>query len=814
MSKLILWLLFLGRGDLTRGEVNVQWPPHLPNCETHLQRLAFILLAFAAIGVVVHFYRREPDYVAKRRKHLLSALRAAGLLTLLFVLTGAYLEVTRTDESLGTLILLLDNSQSMGIVDRRTQDRDRKDAATILGLEPGALTAADRKAIDNTSRAELVKKALANPKLGLLHALGDRFKVEAFTFGQTAQVSPLALPRTKEGHVILDAEGGPLAALGVPDEPATQLGSALRDAVRRHKGQHIIGIVLVTDGASNRGEAPVITAEDLGVPIYPVGVGLPQAKDIEVPFLFVENVVFKGDTFPIYVRVKQRGYDRQSARLIIERDGEVIREKTIEFGDEAERTHVVEITPQEEGTFTYAAKIEPFADEMNTENNSKAKPGIRVIDKKIQVLLVEDAPRWEYRFLKGVLEADNKRIELTIVLRQADEDLIRQPGGRFRALFPETPEELRPFNLVILGNIVSEFFTEGELKNLEHYVRAEGGALLIIAGHNHMPDSYEGSPLEDLLPVQFSAQPEYTAEDEVLSSITIGFRPTLTPEGKRSRVLRFAVDPLENESLWERVGPLYWFYPAERLKPGATALLVHPTQTTRHGPMPLVAVQRYGKGQVLYFGIDETWRWRYKPGSEYHRKLWGQAISMLSMAHLLGKTNRIQIDTDRTEYAVGEKVKIIARVLDEGYNNLAAASVTAVVERGDLEKEEVVLTAQQEQPGVFQGEFIPAVEGRFRVTIKGEEEETEHLFAAVTPRIEFDDPGMRRELLQQVADASGGAFVYLHELDRLAEKLKARRHTVEPRREERTLWNAPGIVILFTLLLGLEWFIRKRSDLL
>jgi hypothetical protein len=100
------------------------------------------------------------------------------------------------------------------------------------------------------------------------------------------------------------------------------------------------------------------------------------------------------------------------------------------------------------------------------------------------------------------------------------------------------------------------------------------------------------------------------------------------------------------------------------------------------------------------------------------------------------------------------------------------------------------------------------------VTIKDEEEEAEHYFAATRPRIEFDDPGMRRELLTQVAKASGGVFVELHELSTLADKLSQRKLTLEPRREERTLWNAPGIVLLVTLFLGLEWLIRKRSDLL
>ena len=44
----------------------------------------------------------------------------------------------------------------------------------------------------------------------------------------------------------------------------------------------------------------------------------------------------------------------------------------------------------------------------------------------------------------------------------------------------------------------------------------------------------------------------------------------------------------------------------------------------------------------------------------------------------------------------------------------------------------------------------PAAEGRYRVTIEGQEDEAEHYFTVATPRIEFDDPGLRRELLKKI----------------------------------------------------------------
>ena len=799
-------LRFLFFEDVTRDNVKVVWPPRFPHLESPLHVLLFLAIAAGAVAMVVFFYKREPDYVSPSRKKLLITLRSLGLITLLFALTGAAFDFIWEEVSQGTLVLLFDTSQSMSFADKRTRDEEVQQAAEVMGTFEGSLSETDRELINKTMRIQLVQQAMANPKIGLLHQLKDKYKIAAFTFGESSEISPLELKPVKEA-------GGPLSGLGAADEGATRLGSALRDASARLKGQLVIGVIPFTDGGSNRGEDPVLVAQDLHMPVYPVGVGLTQTRDVEIPFLFAENVIFKGDTFFLYVRIKQRGYEGQSTRLLIRQDDVVIDERNIQFGVESELTQVIQITPEAEGNFTYSAEIEPFDDEMSKKNNQKSKAGIRVVDKKIKVLVIEDAPRWEFRFLMSVMLADKKRIDPTFILREADIDLIRQSRGEFRRQFPTTVSELRPYNLIILGDILSKFFTHDELKNLEQYVREEGGTLLALAGQK-MPSQYDGTPVQDMLPIEFIPQSGITAQTEAIRTITVGFRPRLTPEGRRSPVFSLSVDADLNDRLWEDSSLMYWFYPAERLKPGATSLLEHPHQSNRYGNYPLVARHRYGRGQVMYFGIDETWRWRFRPGPDQHRRLWGQIISTLSMSHLLGKTNRIQIDTDREEYTVGDKVKLIPRVLDQDYDPLEGPTVTAVVERSDLEKVEVTLAGQQGHPGVFQGEFVPEVEGAYRVVISGEEEETEHSFNAVVPRIEFDDPGMRKELLEQVAAASDGRFVPLHELSTLADELKAREHHLEARREEKTLWDAPGIVVIFTILMGLEWFIRKRSDLL
>lgn len=795
--EFLLWLFtFSGAGD---GDVSVQGL-YLPNVDTPMMKLLFIGLAIAIGLIVWQVYRREPNYVDVKRKRILTALRTAAGLILLFICTGAFIEVAHREETKGTLVLLVDQSQSMGITDRKGDPGADVALQKVINADPSTVT-----------RSEQIKRALANEEVAFIRDLEKSFHIETYTFGQSPQISPLELTLDKNDPA---ATAGPLSKLTEPSDPATQLGGALRDTARRLKGRKVDGVVLFSDGGWNRGEEPVPAAEDLAAPVFTVGIGAPRTRDIAVTFAACEDVVFKGDAFPLTVRVRSSGYAGQSARLVIRQNDDIVREIVLDLDESSERTHTIDVTPRVPGTFTFSAEVEPLEDELSKENNRRERPGVTVVDKKIRVLVVEDSPRWETRFLSSILEADKTRIEATYLFRQADDRLVAASRRHLKA-FPAEMSDLRNYDVIVVGAIGAEFFTRAELTNLAKFVQEEGGGVLFIAGRARMPDGYANSPLADLLPIEIETRGSWSIEDEQTRTNKNGFTPQLTPEGKRSPLMRLKAEARENELLWERAESMYWRYPSTRMKPGAIALAtVGGSGRPGDEGEALIIQQRYGKGQIIFMGTDETWRWRAKPGPEAHRRFWGQLISSLSQAHLLGKTNRVQLETDKSEYVIGDRATITARLLDQNFNRRIDESVTAVIERGALGNEEVTLTTIKDQPGSYQGEFVPGTAGEYRLTIKDEPEEAERFFTAVPPRIEFDDPGMRTELLSQIANATKGRFTTLSQLAELKKDLAAQEHIMEPRREERALWNAPGIIILITMLLGLEWFWRKRWDLL
>ena len=376
--------------------------------------------------------------------------------------------------------------------------------------------------------------------------------------------------------------------------------------------------------------------------------------------------------------------------------------------DAGEQTETVYIKAKKPGRFVYKAEIKlanPELHDSEPSNNYKTKD-IEVIDQKFNVLIVEADPRWEFRYLKNSLLRD-KRVSLKIY-----EDPAARAGhggagesGTDRSSRNSKPrEELFKFHVIIFGNmpVTDGFFTDKDIDNIRRFVRDEGGGIWFIAGKNNFPDGYLGSKLDALIPVEFERNAEVTAEDEQRSPLTDPYRVVLTPEGRASAICRLESNMTESREPKSRAGTCG---SCCRRRVGATKPRA-PSSAPRRcwsayaaGPrgdvaakrgeaMPLLVSARVGRGKVLYQAFADLWRMRYpiELGPDALERFHGHVVQDLGLAKLLGRTARIEISTDREEYAVGDSVKIDARVLTKKDLDYSTADhVTALIT--DLEQQ-------------------------------------------------------------------------------------------------------------------------------
>ena len=696
-------------------------------------------------------------------------------------------------------MILMDTSSSMQIKDTRTSELDRKRVAIAKGAPE-----------DQPPRIEVARAAFKNDKLNILPRLDREFDLSAFTFGRglvevSARSAATNQQVTADQFTWLDR----LTATN----RVTALGDAMLEVLNRKRGQPIAGIVLVTDGANNSGSQPLESAGYLrqeGVPVYAYGVGITQPRDIIVGNMFAPEITFSKDEVPITVRVRGQGLKGESAELVLKLGNQTVATKTLTFEDNAEQVVPLKFTPQSAGEFDLEASIEPRSDETVQDNNSRAQH-LKVIDARIKILLVDQSPRWEFKYLQAMLMRD-RRVDLKCFLVEGDPGISRDTTAPYLAQFPSRKDELFQYDLVIYGDVDPRAMSSANLENINELVSRFGGALLMVAGKRFAPHAYKGSVLEKLLPVEFDRSGMESPLDTVNDK---PIRLELTPAGRASPMLRLSDNEQENAALWKQLPPLYWVSKVARPKPAAEVLLVDPdpARESRFGKMPVIALQQYGLGQVMFVGTDNTWRWRRNVGDVYYTALWGQISQRVSIQRLLGGSKRTQLTTDRQNYLSGDRVAVYARLYNAGFDPVQEPSVTAIygIKDGQSSPQQVILRPVPEQPGLYRGEFIAGAPGNYEFHVEPDPG-TVLDFAVTEPKFELGETAMNEPLLREITSITGGAFFREEDLHKLPDTISQRTEKVRSPLEVE-LWSSPFYFLLLLSVVTAEWVLRKFSYL-
>lgn len=741
-----------------------------------------LLLALILIGVLVFSVGSYVWEGPTKRRPLLITLRVLTFVVLLLVLLQPALLIQYQSKGESVVAAMIDDSESMSIRGESLDADVRSAADTVVG---GNST--------QSSRFDLAKAALLHEGTGVLASLSDAHVTEAFAFSTGTEA--LDDPATQ-----LDGR--------TPTAPSTAMGSSLDDLTRRMGGTNVSAVVLLSDMAWNAGRDPVAMARRLGergVPVFPIPIGQSDPPDVRIASLHVRDYAFPGEVVPLKVQLHSSEHlAGQNVDLVVHLGpGEVSRQAvTLEEG-----TQIVEVPIRETnraGRVELAVTVEGATGDITAQNNRMTRT-ITFIDEKVKVLYVEGSPRWEYRYLRWVLLRD-PRLDVRFLLTEADPDLASQ-SPLYLSGFPAEGQASFDFDLVILGDVPSSQFRTEQMQWMTEQVRRRGGSLLMVGGSRFAPQSYAGTPIEDLLPVRISGNAWQPVPDRLL--------PVATAAGLEGRIAQLGSSPEHTRALWAQLAPLYELPPVEA-KPGATVLVTVGRASVGEEPYPLVSWQRFGAGKTMFVGTELLWRLRKERGREYHERFWAPAIQFLTLSRLLGGNERISIETDAQRYAVGEPVRVYADVLDDYLEPVDQPTYALTLQReGDPgSAQSVVLSGAQSTAGFFQGFCLPREPGVYDLRAEGPDQEAANVarFEVVNESLEMIDPAMRQDVADQVAELSGGQVVQLNELDRLAEWIDQRRPRFDRELAIR-LWDHPLMYVLLMVVAGLEWWLRRRQRL-
>jgi uncharacterized membrane protein len=729
------------------------------------------------------------------------------------------------------------------------------------------------------SRLQLVQAILAQPEPHWLKTLlgSKRAKVHVFHLDSHGRAKRLGDAQGDAGDLI-DVHDSKTIERTIdaikrldPVGDDSRLGVAVKQVIDHYNGANLTSVIMFTDGVTTRDE-PLSEAGKYaaakGVALFFVGVGdANEGKYLRIFDLECEDQIYKGDRAVFELRVDSKGLKDMvlpvRLKLIDPKTGKEIEVDLANVRLDPEKAVRVRVThtPPEVGRYRYRIEIDPPKLEANEkpfpQENLRIERTIEVIDtKQIKVLFVEAQPRYEFRYIKFLLEREGgdekdpkqkkKSIDFKVLLLDADDGWAGDIDKTGVPHFPPTLADLNQYDVLIIGDCDPKHKKlVNHLKDIRAFVFGEtedgkkaskpGGGILFIAGAFNNPHRYQNTPLADVLPVE-PLQPHPPTEVARPDKL----RPLLTPMGRMHPIFRFSLNEGDSMRIWDDLEPMYWNSSGYQIKPAAEVLVVHPQmdaagradkQNPKH---PLVVQQHSGTGRSMFFGFDETWRWRKREHESKFNTFWIQTMRYLSK----GRSNKTDLRLDRQmPYKVGEKITVTVRFPESGPGGGPLPKI------GD--KADVKVTVEYHPPGAKPGETPPPVpislakrtdswgtyEGIWERTREGK-----YTFRLTTPDVSANQPDGQKpsaeavvELppgeLQQLrmdaremmyaADKTQGAFFTLDRAEDVFERLPpGTRVVIATNAPPTLLWNQWWVFALVVLLITSEWVLRKMKHLL
>ncbi|MEZ5966714.1 MAG: vWA domain-containing protein [Planctomycetota bacterium] len=778
--------------------------------------LLVLVAAGLALWAVVWFYRRHRQDLSRSRRILLTSLRVLALLLAFLVLFEPNLVSVKRDVRPGHVILLVDSSQSMSHTDsyRRDEVQDLAQAWRSLGVDDPA----------GKTRLELAKALLQHGGDRALRQLAGKNRLMAYSFGAAVQPLPA---RAVAGTETTTEGAHPLPDFAelTPDGRHTNPGLALRAALEQSRDASVAAVVLLTDGRRNLGPQGAEAARLLQQRKVPqtlvVPIGDPsEAQTTTLRRADVPERVFQKDPFKITAEVQQQGYPEGdlAVRLLVAMPGQEpqpVQTKSVHLSPAAPTAKVAfeDLSADAAGVYEYTVEVQPPSGEPIVAERHAKRGRVQVLAEQTRVLLLAGAPSPEFRILRDTLIRD-KTIDVACWLQSADPEFPQDGDTQLESL-PENREDLAPYDVFVFLDPDPRKLSPTFCTTVRDQIDRDGAGLWWIAGEKFtLAAARPEAPthgLTSLLPVELDLR----AADQTLGlgyAYDTAWPWQLTPIGGGLPLSTVADGRDESRLVWERLPGFFWSFPLSGAKPGAAVLVTHGNPRLRGTDgkeLPLVAMQPVGTGRVLFTATDETYRWRGLFRTAYER-FWVKGVRYLFEGRLRagGARTRILLAADKVE--LGDSVRVEVDARNERFEPATEPGLTLRVIRETGGETLLSLAPVEGVPGRYEAMLRPETTGFLRV------ESADGVSASlqvVRAAVESEGP-VDLATLSAIAGIEGGQLITdPTTLAAAAQQIPSMTAT-DVFLTPYPIWDTWLTVTLLVTVLAIEWWLRKRFNLM
>lgn len=722
-----------------------------------LQVGVLLCVALAALWLARRAYTETEPALTRWPRLLLTLLRAGTLLAVVWMLAEPVLHRESVRQQEPTLLLLVDDSASMQV---RSEDGSTR-----------------------WERAKSLRREAA-----------------------------LALRGRREEHRVLWGEGsrrlGRSAASEGPEREAiaegTDLSALVLSAAQKHLEDHLVGVLLLSDGTATSTRSVSLAGLDL--PVWTLAVGDSTGPtDLRLDRVRHPRAVQRGDRVVVDAEVVVDAADAGRSAVVLEREGVAVDSLEVSWPPGGGRLPLQFVVTADSVGLSRGRIVVRGVDGEAITRNNVAQIGFDVSQERLRVVHAQQRPSWDFRFLAQAVNSD-PRFEFVGLYNGSDG--LHLAGTDSNVSWPLSAEDAREVDLWSAGSLGDLDWMLASDPQILESVRA-GAGLLVLAGPGTGRPAV-GDRARALLPIQPQAR-AFWRRGEV--------RAEITPRGRSHPVFLLPPALGEIDDALLRLPPLSAYVQPVAVPDDAEVLLRGRAGRTAE---PILAVREEGKGRVAAFTGAPLWSWAFWRLGEDSGDAVHQAWLQNLLAYLAegGERSRLRVFLPAPVVAQGEEALVEAVALDARLRPDHEADVWLEWQLRD--ESEAVRRARMDIDSASPGgrslplPALPAGDYRMRAVLESGTGSVESAWQPLTVdpySVEFRSPGVDHAALAELARRTGGRSLTPDEIAAWAAEvpLEARQTLLTGRLD---LWASGWTLLVLLSLLAAEWSLRKRWGLL
>ncbi|RTY80121.1 hypothetical protein EKL97_11240 [Flavobacterium sp. LS1P28] len=525
--------------------------------------------------------------------------------------------------------------------------------------------------------------------------------------------------------------------------------------------------VLITDGNQTSGNDYVYSFDPLNK-VYPVILGdTTKLFDLKINQLNVNKYAFHKNKFPVEVFLQYSGTKSVTADFVISQGNSVFSTQSITLSPSKKTATVPVLLPADKiGLQVFKVTISSKEKEKNTYNNTK-NFAVEVIDQKTNIAIISAINHPDLGAMKRAIESNVQRKVIIVKTNEI--------------------KTLQDYNVLILYQPTTEFKTIFESN------KVAGINTFIITGNN--TDFNFLNQQQENLSFKMSGQKE-----EYLSVFNKQFN-------------LFAADNIGFEDL----PPLQNAFGTVTTKGVVSVLLSYKIRTIDTNAPLLVFAENQGRRATYLLG-ENSWKWRLQTHVN-NQSFEKYDVFMDKIIQFLASNNskKSLVVEHESFYNSGEAIEITAQYFNKNYEFDEKARLTITVKNTE--------TKQTKNYDLLKGNNSYKVNldglkaGSHTFTVK--ELNSKTTYSSSFEILDFDiekqfvNPDV--EKLTQLAGQTQGKAYFSDQVDVLIKTLLENEEykTIQKSSVTKTpLIDWMWLLVLISILLTTEWFVRKHNGLL